>query len=215
MSEQDTPPPPSALAVLLAPPGGVVFIGPEEGVPPKARETRVRLYSSVPPGSYRAVSILDGEIVAALQWMAKEGSRGWGTIANMYTRKDHRRQGHASKLQQFARITMAGRLRHAANLSADALAFAQAHDSGPGRLVAPYLDSHLAKTSELRTFGPELGTPLTAIDRAVDAVRRGEVLDRQAIRVWDHDEGRYVRASVAVHGSGLDTVVTLTEDMVD
>jgi predicted GNAT family acetyltransferase len=67
-------------------------IGDETG---KTKKSGISVYKS-PYGSYRYVYRVSGELVSVIQFMSRDGKKA--VLSNVYTKKEHRRKGYASKL---------------------------------------------------------------------------------------------------------------------
>lgn len=85
------------MSVTLVGPGANPMIGPETG---GARRSGVARFRSA-YGSVRYVKYVDGVAVSGLQVVSADGKRA--VIANVYTRPEQRRRGHADDLMAAAR----------------------------------------------------------------------------------------------------------------
>ena len=119
------------LAGYLGAPGAVPQIGPEKG---RAKREGIAKFTS-PHGSYRYVLFMGGDPISVVQVVSSDGKHA--TIANAFTRPDHRRMGHADQLLRRARRDFKS-VKHAAesHLSEDARAWRSASNP-PGPPMSP------------------------------------------------------------------------------
>lgn len=112
------------LSVLLQKHGGH-YGSPDEKV--KHLSPTVSLHSDK-FGSHRFVKHDgQGNAISAIQVMSKD--KGHGHVANAYTHKDHRRQGHGSELIQHAKKNFKKSLTFSDDRSGDGAAFVSKHEN--------------------------------------------------------------------------------------